>query len=144
MPNVHRRISGLLTRDPDDPAAKPEPCVLSLHFTTANPFEVRLRLPIEQVFPTYTPSRTTYVRWVYDRWGMRASTRVRGLRFGGGDVTVGSMTSWMALLHKAGRTVVVSAPVGQVDGFLDDVDRLCPDPEVDVDEWLAELQAPTS
>lgn len=139
MPSIHRRFPGWLSHDPD--SNDREPCVLTMHYTTAAPLEVRLRLPIQQYAPGYD-GPGTYARWHFCRFQMAASTHVRFGKFGIGDVQVGLVQNWLVLLRRGPLRVLVGTDVDLVKRFLDDVERLCPVAttfDLDVDPWIEQL-----
>lgn len=135
MSSLHRRFPCWLN---DGEPGVLHSCTLSMHFTTARPLEVRLRLPVHWIDPDYQlGSGTTYARWSFDRDLLKASVLVRGQRFGDGDVAAGCIASWLVRLRRGGREIVVGTQTMWVRQFVQDVDRLSPGkPTVDVDRWI--------
>jgi hypothetical protein len=123
-----------MTHDPHDSQVL-NPCVLGLHFTTARPLEVRLRLPLGVVVPGHPDARGTYAAWVFDRLYLKASCWVVDSKFGIGDVQAGisDRGHWLCQLRRGPLRVVVGTHPAYLQGFSEHVDRISPDPEAEVD-----------
>ena len=144
--SIHRRLPawfGMTDPTTDRPASL-TPGTLSVHFSTARPLEVRLRVPLALACPDYSGPGTWAV-WSCDRHMLKASALIYGSKFGIGDVCMGIPSAsrhWMADLKRRGRrlTVVGTYALG-VREFVADVDRLSPvgTEQVDVDAFLTDV-----
>jgi hypothetical protein len=139
--SLHRRFPAWVSSDPDN--APLLPCVASMHFTTARPLEIRIRVPLALAFPDHA-DQGTWAVWPCDRLMLKSSAWVVGSKFGVGDIRVGMPNGfhWLADLRRRGRPVIVLGTFAPaVRAFVADTERLSPtgDERVDVDAFLAEV-----
>lgn len=123
-----------------------QPFTLRLHYTTARPLEVRLRVPLHLVDPDWPHplERPAWVSWAVERDMLKGSAWVVGTEFGMGDVRIGQRRShWMAHLHRAGRCVTIGTHLGWVREVVNLVDGISPPAKVadllDIDGVIARL-----
>lgn len=142
--SLHRHCLAWLSHNPGEygPVMQTR---LGLHFTTARPMEVRLRLPLEHVAPDYSGPAArpgAQAAWVFDRLYLKASTIVVGAKFGVGNVRAGICPRtgyWMVELFRESLHVAFATERSLIYRFAADVDRVCPEPRIDVDPWIEQL-----
>lgn len=128
VPSLHRQFPAWLTTG----GGPLTPFTLSVHFTTARPLEVRLRVPLTVIAPSIADGPRRWATWPVDRDMLKASAWVAGSMWGIGDVQVGQASHWLAKLQARvhpGRVavgLVVGTHVTYMRQLLGDVDRLSP------------------